>query len=72
VRFAAVTAPSPLQITTSHGSVDVRLPSDAPPYAVATDARSDRVDVGVATDPAADHTMDIQAGHGSIEVRNSP
>lgn len=69
VSFAPSSFPTPVTITTSHGSVDVTLPPGAPPYAVTTDANRG-VDVGLTTDPAAEHRLDATTGHGSIEMQS--
>lgn len=68
VRFEPSGAPADATVTTSHGDVVVLLPRDSPPYAVSTDASGRRVDVGVATDPAAEHDLEVVTGHGTIEI----
>lgn len=66
--FAPGNGPADVSLATSNGDVTVRLPSDAPPYAVATEASGRQVDVSVATDPQADRTLTVSTGHGRIDI----
>jgi hypothetical protein len=67
VEFHPGSAPTPVRIETSHGDVDVRLPADAPAYAVSTSA-SGAARVEIATDPDSDHHLDVRTRHGTITV----
>lgn len=60
---------SPQDVTaeTDSGDIDLRVPRDT--YRVLTDHTSGHADVGVTTDPAGAHTLDLRATSGDIEVR---
>jgi DUF4097 and DUF4098 domain-containing protein YvlB len=62
-------APRSVVLDTSNGSVDVVLPSDAPPYRVSTSTSNGKVTTEIRTDPAADGSFDIRTSNGSITVR---
>jgi DUF4097 and DUF4098 domain-containing protein YvlB len=68
IDFSPATAPVEAVLTTSHGPVHVALPLEAPPVAVSTDASGHQVDLDIATDPNADHRLDVTTGRGRIEI----
>jgi len=53
---------------TGSGTVQVSVPSGSR-YRVAATSDSGHVDVGIATDPGADHALDVRTQSGSITVR---
>jgi hypothetical protein len=61
-------APASLTATSSNGSIEVLLPSDAPAYAVSTSTSNGQVLTEVRTDPSAESTIDVRTSNGDITV----
>lgn len=62
-------SPTDVVLDTSNGSVDVVLPTEAPPYALSTDTSNGQVSTDVRTDPSAERRIEIDTSNGDITVR---
>jgi hypothetical protein len=68
ITLTFVTAPSTLSARSSNGTIEVVLPTDAPPFAVETSTSNGRVSADIRTDPAADASISLQTSNGDITV----
>ena len=72
VRLQFATAPRTVGATTGDGSVEVAIPRDGQPWRVEATTGDGSRTVDVATDPAADRTITLHTGDGSVRVQYTP
>jgi hypothetical protein len=63
------TTPQTVEVRTSNGAIEIRLPDDAPPFAVTTSTSNGRVETSIRTDPAAAQRIDARTSNGNITIR---
>ena len=68
VQVQPTTHPEHIDLNTSHGSISVILPADPPPYTVNASTNNGDEEIGLPSDPSAEHRLTAETNHGSITV----
>lgn len=69
ITLSFATTPQTVEVRTSNGAIEIRLPDDAPPFAVTTSTSNGRVETNIRTDPAATQRIDARTSNGNITIR---